>query len=58
MIDKGDEASVHAGIQPLKPEDIANTIGFCLTCDHHVNITEMTVHPISQASVHQIHRDK
>lgn len=41
---------VYEGFQPLKPEDIADIIHFVVTRPYHVNISDLTVMPIAQAS--------
>lgn len=51
---KGDEekaASVYAGMRPLTPEDIADTVLFCATRSAHVNIAEVIIMPTDQAAV-------
>lgn len=55
---KGDAKKAHAayqGMRPLQPEDIAETIAWCLDRPAHVNIQEVVVMPTDQASVRDIH---
>lgn len=42
---------VYAGMTPLKPEDIAETILWCLSRPPHVNVQEMIIYPTDQAGV-------
>lgn len=56
---KGDRSraeQVYAGYQPLKPEDIAELIGFIVTRPPHVNLAEVLVLPADQASSTLVHR--
>lgn len=49
----GDEeraAKVYAGLTPLSPEDVADCIAWVVTRPPHVNIDEMIVKPLAQAS--------
>ena len=43
-------ATVYKGITPLKGEDIADIILYCLTCAPHVVLADITVFPTAQAS--------
>ncbi|MGA7722366.1 MAG: SDR family NAD(P)-dependent oxidoreductase [Ignavibacteriaceae bacterium] len=57
----GDNAKaeqVYEGVKPLSAEDIAGTVLFCVTRPAHVNISEIIVTPIQQASPAYIHRKK
>ena len=50
---KGDEErakKVYAGIQPLLPEDIADTIYYAASRPTHVNINEIIITPLAQAN--------
>jgi 3-hydroxy acid dehydrogenase / malonic semialdehyde reductase len=50
---KGDEKSaknVYVGYNPLKAEDIARCVDFCVHLPAHVNIDDMLVMPTAQAS--------
>lgn len=55
----GDEsraAKVYQGIEPLTPDDIAETIIFALTRPAHVNIQDMLILATAQASATMAHR--
>jgi 3-hydroxy acid dehydrogenase / malonic semialdehyde reductase len=57
---KGDEekaAAVYRGVDPLRPEDIAECILFALTRPWHVNVDEIVVKARNQASGARILRD-
>ncbi len=57
---KGDEErakNVYKGLQPLKPEDIADLILFTLTRPDHVVLADMIVFPVAQASAAVVKRD-
>jgi len=47
---------VYEGVKPLSPEDIANAVLFCVTRPEHVNISEIIVTPIQQASPFYLNR--
>ncbi len=50
---RGDEEkakNVYKGLQPLTPEDIADAVLFCATRPPHVNINEILLTPLAQAS--------
>ena len=50
---KGDEekaAAVYRGVDPLRPEDIAECIVFALTRPWHVNVDEIVVKALAQSS--------
>ncbi len=56
---KGDEeksASVYKGYEPLKAEDIAETILFVLERPPHVNINDLLIMPTAQASSGIFHK--
>ena len=40
---------VYAGMQPLTPEDIADTIVWCTTRPAHVNVNVLELMPVAQA---------
>jgi 3-hydroxy acid dehydrogenase / malonic semialdehyde reductase len=46
----------YEGMTPLSPDDIADTIVYCITRPSHVNISEIVMYPTDQASVQLIHR--
>jgi len=57
----GDEAradKVYDGITPLTPDDIADAIVYCATRPPHVDVAEMTLMPVAQASVMLNYRSK
>ncbi len=47
---------VYEGMQPLKPEDIADIIYFVVTRPAHVNLSDITVLPTAQASATTVRR--
>jgi NADP-dependent 3-hydroxy acid dehydrogenase YdfG len=56
---KGDEEKaqkVYEGFEPLKAEDIANAILYCLTAPEHVTIADMTIYAKAQAAPTVIYR--
>ncbi|MET0189516.1 MAG: SDR family NAD(P)-dependent oxidoreductase [Pseudonocardia sediminis] len=56
---KGDEeraAKVYAGITPLTPDDVAETIAFAATRPSHVNLDQIVLKPRAQASGSRAHR--
>jgi serine 3-dehydrogenase len=56
----GDEAkanAVYKGLQPLTPDDIAETIVWCATRPAHVQIAEVIIFPSAQASSMHVHRE-
>jgi 3-hydroxy acid dehydrogenase / malonic semialdehyde reductase len=56
---KGDDTkakAVYAGIEALQPEDIAETIFWCLDRPRHVNIQEVIIMPTEQASPRDVFR--
>jgi 3-hydroxy acid dehydrogenase / malonic semialdehyde reductase len=58
---KGDQekaAAVYRGVDPLRPEDIAECILFALTRPWHVNVDEIVVKARNQASGARILRDE
>jgi len=51
-------AKVYQNITPLQPEDVADAILWAATRPAHVNIDELLVKPVDQASVTKINRRK
>lgn len=49
--------AVYAGMTPLDPEDVAEAILFCVTRPPHVNIGEVVLWPLDQASTRDVRRD-
>lgn len=47
---------VYQGVKPLVAEDIADVIFFCATRSPHVNINEVILMPVDQASATLVHR--
>jgi 3-hydroxy acid dehydrogenase/malonic semialdehyde reductase len=53
----GDKAkAVYQGVKPLSALDVAECVRWCLMLPDHVNIDEMLVKCVDQASVHKLHR--
>jgi 3-hydroxy acid dehydrogenase / malonic semialdehyde reductase len=48
--------TTYRGLDPLTPEDIADAIFFCVTRPPHVNIQEVIIMPVAQASTSVVHR--
>lgn len=56
---KGDSekaATVYAGYEPLKAEDIADSIAYCINAPKHVCISDMTIYPSAQSEPRTIYR--
>ena len=49
-------SNVYKGIIPLTAEDIADAVLFCTTRAEHVNINEIILTPLAQASPTMVHR--
>ncbi|MBW4683496.1 MAG: SDR family oxidoreductase [Komarekiella atlantica HA4396-MV6] len=47
---------VYQGVTPLTPDDIADVIFFCVTRSPHVNINEVVLMPVDQASATLVNR--
>ena len=47
---------VYQGVKPLTAEDVADVIFFCVTRSPHVNINELIMMPVDQASATLVHR--
>lgn len=55
----GDEdraRKVYAGTRPLRAEDVAEAILWCVDRPSHVNVQEMVLYPTDQAHVGMVHR--
>lgn len=48
--------NVYKGMTPLKADDIAETIEWCLSRPPHVNIQELLIFPTDQSGVGAVHR--
>ena len=56
---KGDEArarKVYEGVEPLQPEDIADTLVWVASRPPHMCIDEMVIKCTDQAAIHKVHR--
>lgn len=49
--------TVYKGLEPLRPEDIAETIVWCASRPAHVQIAEVIIFPTQQASAAVVHRN-
>ncbi|AVI50508.1 NAD(P)-dependent oxidoreductase [Pukyongia salina] len=56
--DKDRAANVYKGFTPLSPEDIADIIWFAVTRPPHVNIADLTVMSLDQASSTVVNKSK
>lgn len=57
---KGDQAraiSVYQGLEPLTGNDVAETIAYMAEAPLHVNLAEVLMMPLAQASAHTFHRN-
>jgi 3-hydroxy acid dehydrogenase/malonic semialdehyde reductase len=57
---RGDQAradDVHAGVEPLTADDIADCIVWAVTRPPHVDIDFMVVRPVAQAAAYKVARD-
>jgi 3-hydroxy acid dehydrogenase/malonic semialdehyde reductase len=50
--------TVYEGMEPLKPEDIADAVVYCASRPPHVNISEMIIMPTAQASATMVFREE
>ncbi|SNV45723.1 NADP-dependent 3-hydroxy acid dehydrogenase YdfG [Chryseobacterium taklimakanense] len=55
--DKERAATVYAGYEALKPDDIADAIGYCVNAPKHVSISDLTIYPSAQSEPRTIHRN-
>lgn len=56
---KGDQeraATVYAGYEALKSEDIADAIAYCVNAPKHVMVSDMTIYPSAQSEPRTIYR--
>jgi 3-hydroxy acid dehydrogenase/malonic semialdehyde reductase len=54
--DKEKAKSVYKGLIPLKPKDVAEAVLFCATRPEEVNINQIILTPLAQASSTQVYR--
>lgn len=54
--DREQAAKVYQGLAPLTPDDIAEAVVFCATRPPHVNISEIIIMPLAQASTMLVRR--
>jgi 3-hydroxy acid dehydrogenase/malonic semialdehyde reductase len=54
--DKDKAKSVYKGLIPLKPKDVAEAVLFCATRPEAVNINQIILTPLAQASSTQVYR--
>lgn len=54
--DKERAKAFYADFEPLIAEDIADAVIYCTTRKPHVNVTEVVVMPVAQASANHLHR--
>jgi len=58
---KGDgarAASVYEGVVPLRAEDVADAVAWCLSRPAHVNVQSILLMPTDQAAAYALHRRK
>lgn len=55
--DAGRAAAVYEGMQPLTPNDVADTALYCASCPPHVNISEVIIMPTDQAAATMVSRE-
>ncbi len=56
MKDDGKAKAVYQGVTPLRAEDVAECVRWCLQLPDHVNIDQMVVKCVDQAAAHKVHR--
>jgi NADP-dependent 3-hydroxy acid dehydrogenase YdfG len=49
-------AGVYRGLQPLSAEDVAEVVAFCVTRPPHVDIDQVVIRPVAQATAMIAHR--
>lgn len=54
--DKERAATIYAGYEALKPEDIADAIAYCINAPQRVNVSDMTIYPSAQSESRTIYR--
>jgi NADP-dependent 3-hydroxy acid dehydrogenase YdfG len=50
-------AAVYRGVTPLTAADVAEVIAFAVTRPPHVDLDQVVIRPLAQASAHQVARD-
>lgn len=50
--------SVYDGVNPLRAEDVADAVHWCVTRPAHVNVQSVLLMPTDQAAAHAVHRRK
>ena len=55
--DKERAATVYAGYQALKADDIADAVSYCVNAPKHVTVSDMTIYPSAQSEPRTIHRN-
>ena len=55
--DTGKVSNVYKGMKPLTGEDIADVIRFMITRPAHVNLSDVIIFPVAQASATVVHRE-
>jgi NADP-dependent 3-hydroxy acid dehydrogenase YdfG len=55
--DKAKADAFYADFTPLVAEDIADAVVYCATRKSYVNVSELVIMPVAQASVSMIHRN-
>ncbi len=55
--DKDRAATVYAGYQALKSDDIADAVSYCVNAPKHVTVSDMTIYPSAQSEPRTIHRN-
>ena len=56
--DRGRAKTVYEGMTPLRGDDVADAVVWCLTRPSHVNVQSVLLMPTDQASAHAVHRRK
>ncbi|MBT8377770.1 MAG: SDR family NAD(P)-dependent oxidoreductase [Ignavibacteria bacterium] len=56
--DKKKASNVYKGLKPLSPENVAEAVLFCASRPENVNINEIILTPLAQASSTQVHRKR
>jgi NADP-dependent 3-hydroxy acid dehydrogenase YdfG len=54
--DQGRAAQVYQGLKPLSGKDVADAIMWMVNAPQHVNLSEVVIMPLAQASARDFHR--